>query len=279
ASQPLSNNGAVGNYHYQQTVTYYHYYLEWVASTKEAFEKTVEEIFEKSFNEAVEEIRDKGGRFWVYTVINYGLQDFSLEHAITSFIINGIHLGDLEYLEEAYHDYNQRFPQSSYRSYIDEMIQPYLSSKAKGTVPGILLDSLSEKYKNIAEIVASHRGRVVYVDLWGSWCGPCREQFSYSDALKKRYEDKPVDFVYIAFEHSKDPTKTWKESIFFYNLQGRHILGSKELEDHFRELYDQNGTLLFPSYLLFDKNGNMITKWAERPDSGEKLYIQIEEHL
>lgn len=278
-TQPLSNPDAIGSYHYQQTVTYYPYYLQWVAPSKEAFEKTVEEIFKKPFNETVEEIRDKGGRFWIYSVINYGLRGLPLERAIVSFINNGIQSGDLEYLEEAYHDYNQRFPKSSQRAYIDQIMRPYLSSKTKGSVPGILLDSLSENYRNIEEIIRHHRGRVVYVDLWGSWCGPCREQFSHAEALKKRFEGRPVDFVYIAFEHSKDPKKTWKESVFFYNLQGRHILGRKELEDHFRVLYDQNGTLLFPSYLLFDKKGNMITKWAERPDSEESLYEQIEKHL
>ena len=279
ANQPLSNEAAVGSYHYQQTVTYYHYYLEWVAPSKEAFEKTVEEIYKKPFDEAVEEIRDKGGRFWVYTVINYGLQGLSLEHAMVSFINNGIQLGDLEYLEEAYYDYTQRFPESSYRSYVDGIIQPYFNSKEKVTASGILLDSLSEEYKNIEEIVASHKGRVVYIDLWGSWCGPCREQFSYAESLKKRFEDQLVDFVYIAFEHSKDPKKTWKEAVLFYNLQGRHILGGKDLESYFQELYEEDGTLYFPSYLLFDKSGKMITKRADRPDTGEKLYRQIEEHL
>lgn len=279
ASQPLSNEAAVDSYHYQQTVTYYHYYLEWVAPSTEAFQKTVEEIFNMPFEKAVEEIRNKGSRYWVYVAINHGLQDLALEQAVVSFIVNGLYLGELEYLEEAYEDFSKRFPQSSHRPEVDKMMQPFLSSKLNNSNPGIFLDSLSEQYKNIEEILVSHKGRLVYVDLWGSWCGPCREQFAYADALKKRFEDAPVDFVYIAFEHSKDPLRTWKEAVLFYQLQGRHILAGKDLESHFRELYDEEGTLYFPSYLLFDNSGKMITKLADRPDAGEALYALIEKYL
>lgn len=279
ADQPFSNDGAVQSYHYQQTVTYYHYYLEWVAPSKESFEKTVEDIFKKPFNEAVQEIRDKGGRFWVYSALNYGLQDRSLERAVVSFIVNGLYSGELEYLEEAYEDYNERFPQSSYRPYVDKVMQPFLSSQLNNPTPDILFDTLSEQYENIEEILAAHKGRVVYMDLWGSWCGPCREQFPYASTLKKRFEDAPVDFVYIAFEHSKDPQKTWKEAVLFHQLKGRHILAGKDLESDFRELYDEEGTLYFPSYLLFNKSGELITQWADRPDTGETLYALIEKYL
>ena len=195
-----------------------------------------------------------------------------MEQAVISYIVNGLYLGELEYLEEAYEDFSVRFPHSSHRAEVDKMMQPFLSSKLNNPNPGIFLDSLSEQYKNIEEILASHKGRVVYVGLWGSWCGPCREQFAYADALKKRFEDAPVDFVYIAFEHSKNPQKAWKEAVLFYQLQGRHILASKDLESDFRKLYDEEGTLYFPSYLLFDKTGKMITKWADRPDTEETLY-------
>ena len=115
--------------------------------------------------------------------------------------------------------------------------------------------------------------------MWGSWCGPCREQFAHQKPLKERFRGKPVDFVYIAFENSAKPEKTWQEAILFYNLAGRHILGSEDLRKHFGELYKSRGALRFPSYLLIDKAGRIVNRQAAQPSSGEGLYRQIEEIL
>ena len=51
----------------------------------------------------------------------------------------------------------------------------------------------------IAELFAPYRGsgKVLYVDLWGLGCGPCREEMPYSVGLHKKLEGKPVEFVYI----------------------------------------------------------------------------------
>jgi thiol-disulfide isomerase/thioredoxin len=47
------------------------------------------------------------------------------------------------------------------------------------------------------------RGKVVYLDYWASWCGPCRETFPFMNELQARYRDK--DFVVIAVSIDKDP--------------------------------------------------------------------------
>jgi thiol-disulfide isomerase/thioredoxin len=46
------------------------------------------------------------------------------------------------------------------------------------------------------------RGKVVYLDYWASWCGPCRETFPFMNELQARYRDK--DFVVIAVSIDKD---------------------------------------------------------------------------
>lgn len=154
-----------------------------------------------------------------------------------------------------------------------------MQSKTAKVGTEIILEENSSKFKLLEEILAQHKGRAVYLDMWGSWCGPCREKFKYTAALKDKFKGKPVDFVYIAFEHSSEPEKTWKEMVAFYKLKGRHILGSRDLEEYFRNLYASKGILSFPSYLLIDKNGEIVTLQAERPSAGEKLYNQIEELL
>jgi thiol-disulfide isomerase/thioredoxin len=275
----LSCDDAVASYHYQQTITYYPKYLEWKDGTKEAFAKTVEAIMGKPFAEARQEIRAKGKTFWNYTVMHHALQGLALESALTSLINNGIASGELSYLGEMYTDFINRFPASIYRPHLERIMQPFWASQQGSAGREVQLDASSAQYKSLDEILAAHRGRVVYVDMWGSWCGPCREQFAHQKSLKERFRGKPVDFVYIAFENSARPQKTWQETILFYNLAGRHILGSADLRKHLGELYKDQGALRFPSYLLIDKAGNIVNQQAAQPSSGEKLYRQIEEIL
>lgn len=117
----------------------------------------------------------------------------------------------------------------------------------------------------------------MYIDMWGTWCSPCREQFKYSTALKDRFKNEPVDFVYVAIERTDGREKVWKETVSFYHVTGKHILAGKELETSFKDLYQKDGgkNLIFPSYLLVDRNGVLVTSHASHPSSGERLYDEI----
>jgi hypothetical protein len=88
-----------------------------------------------------------------------------------------------------------------------------------------------------------------------------------------------VDFAYIAVEHRPDPEKSWREMIAFYHLTGYHMLAGKKLEEDLRKIYAQQGNLIFPSYILVDKSGNVVTIHAKRPSDEDALYQQIEQLL
>lgn len=270
----LSDSSAVNSYHYQIMVANYKYHLEEKYETAEEFKRMAEKIFQKPFEEVNKEVRNKGKRYWDYKLITYSFEGLSLQYALASFITNGILQGDLEYLAEAYRDFTGRFPDSRYLPHVKQVMKPYLeSTENSGT------RFVTENLPDLSSIINQFKGKVLYIDLWGTWCGPCRQEFAFNQALKQNFSSGEVAFLYVAVEHSPDPVKKWKETVNFFNLSGQHILAGKALEEDLRKRYGQDGMISFPSYILVDKSGSIITLHAKRPSDKEELYEQIRKLL
>ena len=107
-----------------------------------------------------------------------------------------------------------------------------------------------------------YKGKVIYLDLWASWCGPCRQQFPYSKSLKKKFtrkQQKKISFIYISIDtnHSK-----WKQSIDALDIDGDHFI-SPASHTNSAGKYFQAASI--PRYIIIDKKGIVIDNNAKRP--------------
>lgn len=104
--------------------------------------------------------------------------------------------------------------------------------------------------KNIMEeIRLVNKGKVIYIDVWGTWCGPCIGSFPYSRVLQHNLKDKAVSFAYICLGTDE---KIYKSLVNEYQLEGQHFfLNSTQAKDIQKVL---NITAV-PFYLIIDQNG------------------------
>ena len=124
-----------------------------------------------------------------------------------------------------------------------------------GTTPAGQLLSLSDL-----------RGKVVYVDVWATWCGPCLREFPHSQQLQQQFEgNDEVVFLYVSVDRKEDQEK-WKNMIADQPLNGTHINSVPEGETSMNEKYMING---IPRYMLIDQAGNIVDAEADRPSSGK----------
>ena len=100
-----------------------------------------------------------------------------------------------------------------------------------------------------------YKGKIVLIDIWGTWCGPCKEALSHSQEEYARLADYDIQFVYFA---NNSPNDIWETIIKEYNVTGDNVthfnLGDAEQEAIENYLHI-NG---FPTFKLVDKQGNVL---------------------
>lgn len=120
--------------------------------------------------------------------------------------------------------------------------------------------------------LSDFRGKVVVVDVWATWCGPCKAELPHLKKLEEEMKGKDVVFVGVSLDKEKDLDK-WKKFIQDENLPGVQLFAggwSKIAED-----YKITG---IPRFMVFDREGNVVEAKAPRP-SDPNLKALIEEEL
>ncbi len=135
-----------------------------------------------------------------------------------------------------------------------------------------------DDYENIdsfKEVVETLKGKKIFVDVWATWCSPCKVEFGHKKALMKLLESKNVEILYISTDRD-EKDKQWKDMIKFYDLEGYHIRANKLLNADLQRLFGKN-SMSIPWYMLVDENGNILIKNAEPPSQMEKLEKQLDD--
>lgn len=105
------------------------------------------------------------------------------------------------------------------------------------------------------------KGKYVYIDLWATWCGPCRREFPFLKALEEEFKDAEIVFVGLCTD--KDKSK-WEDMLRNGEVSGVQLyLGP---QSKFQKAYNVAG---IPRFILLDKQGRIISNDMSRPSSDE----------
>lgn len=131
-----------------------------------------------------------------------------------------------------------------------------------------------ENAKGGTTSLESLKGKYVYVDVWATWCGPCRQQIPFLKEVEAKYHGKNIEFVSISIDALKDHDK-WKKMVEDQKLGGIQLMAENAWQSSFTAAY---GIDSIPRFLLIDPKGNVVESNAKRP-SDPKLQEQLDKLL
>lgn len=156
-------------------------------------------------------------------------------------------------------DYLERYEMASGDSTTFSLYKrPTLSKEIEST---LALQALDGSICSLEEMLSKHKGRLVYIDFWASWCGPCMSLMPDARELHKKYKGRDIDFVFISIDKNEED---WKKAVSLY--PDLHSFSYRSINSK-APFFGEMRLNTIPRYMLFDKNGTLLDANAPRPAS------------
>lgn len=185
------------------------------------------------------------------------LQEYWLAEAYIAGIKFKVHEFDRSKLLQYMRD---KFPDSFFTRYIcnlsdEEPVQSHV---------------ITDEIHSLKELLQQEKlkGKLLFIDLWATWCIPCRAEFQYSSQLYDILNKMNVNLLYLSIDFP-DRREEWER--ITKELNGYHLLASDELQKEIKIKVFDNNSFLIPRYLLLDVDGNIINGDMPRPSQLEQL--------
>lgn len=160
-----------------------------------------------------------------------------------------------------------------YRTYVQDpiLVAKYDAAREKWNLASVGKPSPDFKGVDVngkEYTLADFRGKYVYIDVWATWCGPCRQEIPYLKKLDEDYKDAQIVFLSLSVDQDK---AKWEKMVKEQSMSGVQLhIGQNS---SFQQAYKIEG---IPHFILLDREGRIIDKKMSRPSMDEVTRERIE---
>ncbi|WP_372793331.1 TlpA family protein disulfide reductase [Lutibacter sp.] len=111
------------------------------------------------------------------------------------------------------------------------------------------------------------KGKYVYVDVWATWCGPCKKEIPFLQKVEKQYEGKNIEFVSLSVDKLEAHDK-WQNMVREEQLGGIQLFADNSWKSDFVTGYLVKA---IPRFILIDPNGTIVNSNAPKPSEARLI--------
>lgn len=184
---------------------------------------------------------------------------------------------DPKNLSLIFNRFKDKFPKDEYVNLFANNVNEVVKKQKQAlTDKMVFVKNNGEDLITFDEVLALVKGKTVLLDMWGTWCAPCREDMEkHGKKIKTYFKDKGLDYLYVA-NFDTNNRKTWKELISYFELEGTHILANNQLTTDIMSKTKGQG---YPTYILIKKDATFELLKGGLPQDITKLFDHIDELL
>lgn len=105
------------------------------------------------------------------------------------------------------------------------------------------------------------RGKYIYIDVWATWCGPCKKELPFLKSLEEKFKGRNISFVSLSIDSDK---AKWEERVRKGDLGGTQLYIGKGTQ--FQRDYKVE---TIPRFILLDPEGRIVNPDMTRPSSAD----------
>jgi len=241
--------------------------------------------------------RDKSGLLPSDTADMHGLRKSEAQHILSYSIIDrnfkdsiaeylkAVYLyytmGQNSHYEESlltiYRKFHQQYPASRYLPFLEtgaDKVRAFQQTKDADFTPDQQFLPGYEQINSLSALARTLKNGPYYIDIWATWCSPCKEEFKFNSSLSAMLREYNVKPLYLSIDKDSDD-EDWKSMIKYFKLPGIHLRANDNLREDLQKQLEKNHVFSIPHYLIIDKNGAIVNRDAERPSNLDKLRKQI----
>ena len=179
-------------------------------------------------------------------------------------------------IPQLYETYRAEFPNSPFLNVPEPGVKENLRfQNSRITDKDYHILTCDSTITSLEDAVKPFKGKVVYIDVWATWCGPCLKEFQYLPALKEKAHNMDVVYLYISIDRPEE-RKKWEKTIAYHQLKGYHLLVNEKLgKSLYTELGNERQILSIPCFVIIDKTGKIVIRHAAAPSEPEKVIEQL----
>lgn len=162
-------------------------------------------------------------------------------------------------------EYKKQYPKSSNNIILEKFVADLRKFNPGQPAVDFTFKTLEGKDMKLSDL----KGKVVYMDFWASWCGPCKGEMPHAKKIKEHFQGKDVVFLYVSIDEKEE---AWKRGIEAMSISGIHTR-TPGWKGEIAELYQIQSV---PAYFLIDKKGKFVSDRTPRPSQSEELIKLIE---